>query len=560
MFKGRVVIALPLVALIISSAAFLGAVRSIAAANEAVDHAERVQDSMSDILTSLVDAETGVRGYLLTRNATFLEPYHGALSSLPADRATLDTLVGGDAELAEPVGALSSTIDHRLGILTEALGSTPNNRVAVLDAGKAAMDLIRREIASMAALVNARLAAAKADAHDAVTTAALLAIASLLLGLLAGLGGIRTFVGGIARGVQINTENAERLARGEPLSEAFEGADEIGRSGRALVAASERLAERDRAVCETNELLRLILQRISEGVVVADVEGRFVVFNEAAEEVLGLGALERDPSEWASVYGILMPNGAPFPSEELPLSRAIRGESVDAVDLVVRNPHKTKNLLISITGRPLLDDEGHSRGGVVVFRDVTDEREQERRLEAYRIELEQLNVELHEMATVDALSGLPNRRGFEQLSAQLLSQAERRDEEISVIYADLDGLKAVNDRLGHDVGSQMIADAAQVIHAVARDSDVSARLGGDEFCILLTGDADVADRVMGRIRERIQAFNAASHRAFELSLSLGAATAAASDGSLDVLMRVADERMYEDKRARKQGRRVLQDH
>jgi PleD family two-component response regulator len=153
---------------------------------------------------------------------------------------------------------------------------------------------------------------------------------------------------------------------------------------------------------------------------------------------------------------------------------------VDATDLIVRNPQKPKGVLISITGRPLWDDDGRSRGGVVVFRDVTDERERERRLEAYRIELEQLNEELHEMATVDAMSGLPNRRGFEQLSAQLVSQAERRGEPVSVIYADLDGLKSVNDRLGHDIGSQMIVDAAQMIRTVARDSDVVVRLGGDE--------------------------------------------------------------------------------
>jgi hypothetical protein len=131
-----------------------------------------------------------------------------------------------------PVGVLSSTIDRRLAILAEAFASTPRNRITILEAGKAAMDDIRQQIATMDALVDARLAIAEHVARKAVTTAVFLAFATLLLGLLAGLIGIRTFVEGIARGVQINAENAERLAQGEPLRKAFEGADEIGRSGR----------------------------------------------------------------------------------------------------------------------------------------------------------------------------------------------------------------------------------------------------------------------------------------------------------------------------------------
>jgi diguanylate cyclase (GGDEF)-like protein len=552
LFKGGVVVALPLIALVASSSACLVAVLDLSKTNDVVDHNERVQNGEFTILGQLVDAETGVRGYLLTRDSRFLDPYHAAILSLPQDRSAFDALVRGDYDLPGRAAALSSLIDRRLVILRQALASSPGNRTAILESGKETMDEIRAQIASMDQVVAQRLSDAKQRAQSAVLAALLSAVGGLLLGILAGLIGIRTFVGGVVRGVRMNTDNAERLARGESLENPPDGDDEIGRSGRALISASERLAERERTIRENGDLLRLILQRISDGVVVADVEGNFLVFNEAAEEVLGLGALERDPSEWAASYGVMLPNGNPFPSEDLPLAKAIRGESVDAQDLIVRNPSKPDGLLISIMGRPLLDGLGRSRGGMVVFRDVTDERERERRLEAYRIELEDLNQELHEMATIDVLSGLPNRRGFEQLALQLAALAERRHEELSVVFMDLDGLKLVNDQLGHDVGSRMIVDAAQTIRAVARESDVVARIGGDEFCILLIGGAEVASLVVSRLRDHTARFNATTRRPYTLSISAGCASSTAANRSwLEDLIRAADALMYEDKRSRK---------
>jgi diguanylate cyclase (GGDEF)-like protein len=191
----------------------------------------------------------------------------------------------------------------------------------------------------------------------------------------------------------------------------------------------------------------------------------------------------------------------------------------------------------------------------VIFRDVTDERERERRLEAYRIEIERANRELHALATLDALTQLPNRRGFEPVAEQLISIAERGAEDFSLLFIDLDGLKRVNDLLGHDVGSQMIVDVAEAIRVVARRSDAPARIGGDEFCLLLTGGLDVALRIVSRLREHVARFNATSHRPYHLSMSIGYATSTPHERlSLEELMRQADAAMYEDKRSRHANR------
>jgi diguanylate cyclase (GGDEF)-like protein len=321
------------------------------------------------------------------------------------------------------------------------------------------------------------------------------------------------------------------------------------------VRASELLAERERTIRKQEDLLSLILKSINDGVVVAGPDGRFVLFNDAAEQILGVGAVDGDRAAWSSTYGILSPTGEPYPAEKLPLARVLRGEPVDGVDLIVRNPQRKDAMLITVSGRPLVDEDGNNRGGVVIFRDVTEERGRERRLEAYRIEIERANRELHALATHDALTGLPNRRGFEPVAEQLVSIAERRGEDLSLLFIDLDGLKGVNDLLGHDIGSQMIVDVAEAIRVVARTSDAAARIGGDEFCLLLTGGMDVALRVVSRLREHVARFNATSRRPYQLSMSIGYATSTPAErSSLEGLMRQADAAMYDDKRSRQAQR------
>ena len=120
------------------------------------------------------------------------------------------------------------------------------------------------------------------------------------------------------------------------------------------------------------ELLQLILESIADGVVVADSNGKFLLFNAAAEQVLGIGATDTTPDQWSDRYGSYLPDAlTPYPPNELPLVRAMRGETVDAVELFTRNAKVPDGRLLSITGRPLRSEDGALQGGVVVFHDVT---------------------------------------------------------------------------------------------------------------------------------------------------------------------------------------------
>jgi len=124
--------------------------------------------------------------------------------------------------------------------------------------------------------------------------------------------------------------------------------------------------------------LRSVLRSVSDGVLVADSEGRFLFANQAAQRIVGTGPYEPDPRRWSEAFGVYLPDAQTLcPPEQLPLWRAIRGEEVEQVDLFVRNPNLPEGIWLSVSGAPLLDEDGSLRGGVVAFRDVTARRRSE---------------------------------------------------------------------------------------------------------------------------------------------------------------------------------------
>jgi PAS domain S-box-containing protein len=115
-----------------------------------------------------------------------------------------------------------------------------------------------------------------------------------------------------------------------------------------------------------------ILQAMGDGVVVADEHGQFLYFNPAAQRIIGRGPAPVPVAEWSSHFGVFLPDGVtPYPAEDLPLARALRGEESNQVEMLIRNANVPEGIVISGTGRPLRDLSGALCGGVVVFRDIT---------------------------------------------------------------------------------------------------------------------------------------------------------------------------------------------
>jgi diguanylate cyclase (GGDEF)-like protein len=159
------------------------------------------------------------------------------------------------------------------------------------------------------------------------------------------------------------------------------------------------------------------------------------------------------------------------------------------------------------------------------------------------------------LAITDVLSGLHNRRGYELLAEQVLRDSRRDGRSAAVMLFDMDGLKQINDRLGHAVGNEAIVAAAGLLRSTFRESDVVARIGGDEFCVVgtLTGALDGAAQLR-RLDDALRLFNEREGAAFHLALSGGVALYDPTDPkSLADLEAEADARMYQEKRSARVG-------
>ena len=136
------------------------------------------------------------------------------------------------------------------------------------------------------------------------------------------------------------------------------------------------------------QAMETVFAGISDGVVAAGKDGKFTIFNPSAERIVGLGATDTGPGEWSATYGLFKTDKVtPYPPDDVPLALALRGEPCDDVQMFTRNPHLPHGAFVSVSGRPLRDEDGGVTGGVVVFRDVTQLREAETRL---RLAVEEL--------------------------------------------------------------------------------------------------------------------------------------------------------------------------
>jgi diguanylate cyclase (GGDEF)-like protein len=154
--------------------------------------------------------------------------------------------------------------------------------------------------------------------------------------------------------------------------------------------------------------------------------------------------------------------------------------------------------------------------------------------------------ELSRLALRDDLTGLANRRAFVTVGEQLLRVAGRAGETVLLVYADLDGMKMINDRHGHAAGDDALRQAAQLLRETFREADLVARVGGDEFCVLLHGRAAEAKASIDRLRAAV-----AAERPGHPPVALSLGVAEGSPGStIEDLIRRADSAMYADKALR----------
>ena len=170
---------------------------------------------------------------------------------------------------------------------------------------------------------------------------------------------------------------------------------------RDVTALREESAKAARAQAELHErvqVLDAIIRSMADGVVVADAQARFTLFNPSAERIIGRGKTDRPPEEWPDLYSVYYPDAStPVPADQLPVVRAMRGETVEGQELFIRNPNVPDGVFINANSSPLRDEAGAVVGGVTVFRDVSARRMQEEALtQAFALgRLEVIDTVLH---------------------------------------------------------------------------------------------------------------------------------------------------------------------
>ncbi|UFS69917.1 PAS domain S-box protein [Geomonas sp. RF6] len=188
---------------------------------------------------------------------------------------------------------------------------------------------------------------------------------------------------------------------------------------------------------------------------------------------------------------------------------------------------------------PVLDAHGVTTGFVAVKEDITEQKETEEKL--------------RELSLCDQLTGLSNRRGFLVLAEQQIKVSNRLRKGFLLIYVDLDGMKWINDTLGHGEGDRALVDTAAILRGSLRSSDVIARLGGDEFAAMsLEGGESTGEALAARLQQAVAAHNESPGLRYPLSLSFGITHYdPAHPCSIDELLARGDALMYEVKRQKK---------
>ena len=295
----------------------------------------------------------------------------------------------------------------------------------------------------------------------------------------------------------------------------------------------------------STEAYEAIYRYSVDGVLFTIPDGRVLAANPAACEILGLSEAEIC-ARGREGLAVMEDEGWAAALEERERTGGARA------DLRMRRGDGTE-FVADVSSAIFLS--GGERRACVIFADITDRVMLLHELEARTHELEARTHELHELAEVDELTGLRNRRGFISAGLQQLEFADRDDAECQLLFFDLDRLKEINDRYGHTVGDEALRQVASALRTNTRAVDVTGRFGGDEFIALLY-DADHASalNIARRITDDLSGASVGVAGPSTLDVSIGiAGRPPRSTRSLGDLIVEADTRMYESKGARPPG-------
>jgi diguanylate cyclase (GGDEF)-like protein/PAS domain S-box-containing protein len=282
---------------------------------------------------------------------------------------------------------------------------------------------------------------------------------------------------------------------------------------------------------EEKERAQVTLASIADAVVTVDTDGRIEFMNPVAERLTGWPLAEARQRPVAEVFAVVdEATGAPIPD---PVARALTdGSVVEAEGNVVLLCRGAESIAIDYSVAPIRDRVARTVGAVLVVQDMSRER--------------QYAARLSNLASHDALTGLLNRREFEQRVRAIVEHRESEEGQHAVLYLDLDQFKVVNDTSGHAAGDELLRQVGALLRPRLREGDVLARLGGDEFGVLLPHCPPApALRIAEALRKAIVDFRFAwKNRSFTIGVSIGLVNLAEGPHTLATVLSAADAACY----------------
>jgi diguanylate cyclase (GGDEF)-like protein/PAS domain S-box-containing protein len=464
-----------------------------------VAHSHEVLDELDGTLSALTDAETGQRGYIITGDEEYLRPYTAALPTINRRIERLRQLTVSNHDGPLLLTDLEREISDRLHLMSDVIelrktdGFEAAQRAVSTGRGKRMMDDIRSTIAEMSARENALLEKRRVESNASArsTTITLALLGALLLGFL-------------PAGYLVIRRDIKKRRRAEE------------------------------ALRESEERSKYLIEHANELIYRTDAHGNLIFVNPTCIETLGFSEGELVGRHYLSLVKEEFREAA----EKFYVRQLIK--KIPNAYLEIPVITKDGGEIWLGQNSQLVLEQGNVIGFQAIARDITERK--------HAIE------ELESLSLTDDLTGLYNRRGFLALAEQELKHASRANERFALVFADLDGLKQINDSFGHHEGSRAIIKAAEILRQTFRTSDILARLGGDEFTVLaLAASDDNSETIKARLQDNVRRFNIRHELPYELSVSVGIVLLDPhSQISIEDLIRKADAAMYEHKHSVKE--------
>lgn len=283
---------------------------------------------------------------------------------------------------------------------------------------------------------------------------------------------------------------------------------------------------------------KLILDSVTEGVVGLDCNGHIIFINPAADKLLKIKntqAIEASP-EGSSFLPFIesYSDHTAWKDTEIYRTCVIDNSIFCKSDLTFRN-HDGDIFPVECTVSPMQSSRGSLEGFVLAFKDISE-----------RLRTEQ---QLAQLAEYDPLTGLANRRLFYRMLPKLLAKAKRLQNNVALLFIDIDHFKTINDTLGHVVGDLLLAQVAARLQSCVRESDTVVRLGGDEFTIVLEGEMNRLDveKIATNLIQKIDTPFRLNNNNVHCSASIGIAMTPDVEADTNELIKAADIAMFSAK-------------